>query len=123
MSREIGTNKRYMAIEDELWEKECQAVDEETRALSPGQIERLGRQLSTPWKIVEGKKLRQEFNFEDFMSVMVFVNDVAAVAEEQNHHPDMLIKCKRVVLEITTKALDALTENDFIVAKKVEMTL
>lgn len=89
--------------------------------MSDLEVSRLKKLLTTNWKIIGGKKLRQEFTFNDFMSAMIFVNDVAAIAEDEGHHPDIYIYYKKVVLELTTHAIDNLTENDFILARKIEM--
>ena len=95
--------------------------DQQLSKLSESAILDLHSQLRTKWHVVNGASLRQEFLFDDFIETMVFVNDVAALAEGEGHHPDMAVSHTTVVLELTTHALDGLSENDFILARKIEM--
>lgn len=78
-------------------------------------------QAYTPeWTVNEGR-LERNFSFVDFKEAVAFVNKVAAIAEEENHHPDMLIhKYKEVKIQLYTHKLNGLTENDFIVAAKID---
>lgn len=77
--------------------------------------------LSPTWALSEGeKKLAKEFVFKDFKEAMVFVNKVADIAEAEGHHPDIAISYKRVTLTLWTHAIGGLSENDFIVAAKID---
>lgn len=72
------------------------------------------------WDVTEdGKKIRREFLFKNFKEAMVFVNKVADIAESEGHHPDLHVFYNRVVVELWTHAIGGLSENDFIVAAKV----
>jgi len=64
--------------------------------------------------------LDREFIFKDFAEAMKFVNKVAGIAEEENHHPDIKINYSRVELGLTTHAIGGLSENDFILAAKID---
>ena len=68
----------------------------------------------------EGGKLRKEYVFQDFVGSMAFVNRVAWIAESEGHHPDLAIHYNRVLVEIWTHAVSGLTENDFILAARVD---
>jgi 4a-hydroxytetrahydrobiopterin dehydratase len=73
------------------------------------------------WMLVdEGKLLAKSFRFKDFVGAMQFVNAVAAIAEQEGHHPDLTISYSAVGVELTTHAIDGLSENDFIVAAKID---
>ncbi len=73
------------------------------------------------WTLVEGAQLlAKSFRFPDFKHTMEFVNKVAAIAEEQGHHPDMTVSYGGVTLELMTHAIGGLSENDFIFAAKVD---
>ena len=63
--------------------------------------------------------LVRRFRFKDFAEAMTFVNEVADLAESEGHHPDIHISWNRVRLELTTHAIKGLSENDFIMAAKV----
>ncbi len=67
----------------------------------------------------DGKSIRREFSFADFRASMAFVNKVAEVAEGEGHHPDIYVFYNKVRLELSTHAIGGLSENDFIVAAKV----
>ena len=67
----------------------------------------------------EGKKISREFVFQDFKEAMLFVNQVAQIAEGEGHHPDMFIWWNKVKLELSTHAISGLSTNDFILAAKV----
>jgi len=66
------------------------------------------------------KKLHKEFKFKDFKEAMDFVNKVAKIAEEENHHPNILINYSKVYIDIWTHSIDGLHENDFILAAKID---
>ena len=75
------------------------------------------------WMVLEGAKLHKEFKFDDFGQAVVFVNKVAEVAEDEGHHPDIFISYNRVRLTIRTHAIGGLSENDFILAAKIDNIL
>lgn len=73
------------------------------------------------WSATEDvSKLYRSFEFKSFDEAMEFVNKVADVAREEDHHPDMYIYYSKVDLELSTHAIGGLSENDFIVAAKVD---
>ena len=73
------------------------------------------------WKLSESAhKIQKEFKLKDFKEGMIFVNKVAELAEEEGHHPDMHIKYSLVEIEISTHAVGGLSENDFILAAKID---
>lgn len=65
------------------------------------------------------KKISREFKFADFKEAMKFVNKIADIAESEGHHPDIHIFYNRVNIELWTHAVNGLSENDFILAAKV----
>lgn len=68
----------------------------------------------------DGKTISKSFKFKDFKSAFAFAGSVAAIAEEENHHPDLLVSWGRVEIELSTHAIGGLSENDFIVAAKID---
>ncbi|MAF80646.1 4a-hydroxytetrahydrobiopterin dehydratase [bacterium] len=78
-------------------------------------------QLDLSWQIVDGGTLRRVFMFDSFMDAMMFVNDIATVAESYNHHPDMQINYTKVVVSLTTHDKGGLTSLDFLVARQIEL--
>lgn len=77
-------------------------------------------QVPPGWDAIEDeKKIRKEFKFKDFKEAINFVVKVARLAEEEGHHPDIFIFYNRVVIELWTHAIGGLSENDFILAAKI----
>jgi 4a-hydroxytetrahydrobiopterin dehydratase len=72
------------------------------------------------WEIVDQHHLVRAFKFPDFKSALAFVNRVGEVAEEQGHHPDILLGWGKVEITTWTHAVDGLTESDFILAAKID---
>lgn len=87
------------------------SIQEATRLLSevPG------------WKLSpDGKTISREFSFKTFLDGIQFVNEVARLAEEEGHHPDMHVHHRKVKVELTTHAIGGLSINDFIMAAKID---
>ncbi len=72
------------------------------------------------WEIVNQHHLRREFKFPDFKQALDFVNRVGNLAEEQGHHPDILLSWGKADVTIWTHKIDGLTESDFILAAKID---
>lgn len=88
--------------------------------MSEEKIKEYLSQLKFEWEVLELKKIRKEFTFKNFQEAMVFVNKIAEVAEQEDHHPDIHIFYRKVVIELWTHAVGGLSENDFILAAKIE---
>jgi len=65
-------------------------------------------------------KISKEYKFKDFIGSVNFVNLIADIAEEEGHHPDIYIFYNKVTLELSTHAIEGLSENDFILAAKID---
>lgn len=103
-----------------LTQKKCTVCESGTLPLTLDQANAYQKELKTSWGLVDGKKIQRKFSFSDFKTAMVFVNQVATIAEEEGHHPDLHIFYNKVTIELWTHAAKGLTENDFIVAAKIE---
>ncbi len=71
------------------------------------------------WELRENK-IRKTYRFKDFKESMKFVNKVADLAEEEGHHPNIFISWNKVTLTLTTHAIGGLSDNDFIMAAKID---
>jgi 4a-hydroxytetrahydrobiopterin dehydratase len=72
------------------------------------------------WNLADDAlSINREFVFKDFTEALAFVNKVAVVAQEQDHHPDIHWWWNKVKLELTTHAIKGLSNNDFIMAAKI----
>ena len=71
------------------------------------------------WRVVNGHRIVRGYKFPDFRSALAFVNRVGELAEQQGHHPDILLAWGKVEITIWTHKIDGLTESDFILAAKI----
>jgi 4a-hydroxytetrahydrobiopterin dehydratase len=104
----------------DLNEKKCKPCEGGIPPLSPGEISELKGHLKNDWEISENKKLSKEYLFVNYLHTMDFVKKVAQLAEDEGHHPVMHVYYGRVVIELWTHAIDGLSENDFIMAYKID---
>ena len=72
------------------------------------------------WTVLDDKLIEREFDFKNFKEAMEFVNKIAEIAENERHHPDFCVHYNRVEVELWTHATNGLSENDFIVAAKID---
>ena len=73
------------------------------------------------WKLANlPSRITKEFTFKNFAAAMKFVNRIAEVAEQEGHHPDIFISYNKVRFELTTHAIGGLSQNDFILAAKID---
>ena len=70
--------------------------------------------------MVDEHHLTRTFDFPDFVMALAFVNRLGGLAEEQGHHPDLLLRWGSVRVDIWSHKVDGLTESDFVLAAKVE---
>ena len=72
------------------------------------------------WELLKNKSIERTFEFDDFTQAIDFVNGVAEIAEEEEHHPEIEWKFTRVKLVLSTHSEGGLTEIDFDVAEKID---
>jgi len=76
------------------------------------------------WEIVQNDKkvylLEKKFEFKNFIESQKFVNEVGRVSENEGHHPDIMFGWGYARINITTHAIEGLSENDFILAAKID---
>lgn len=100
--------------------KRCQPCEGGVPPLSAEQVREHLAALPH-WKLIEGTRIRREWRVKDFATALDFFNRVGRIAEEEDHHPDLhLTGYCQVAIEIWTHAAGGLTENDFILAAKVD---
>ncbi len=104
----------------QLKEKRCVPCSGDEKPLGRSEIEEFRAKLKKSWKVIDDKKIKKTFPFDNFNEGMEFARKVADVAEEEQHHPDLYIQYKSVDVEITTHAIGGLSENDFILGAKID---
>jgi 4a-hydroxytetrahydrobiopterin dehydratase len=107
-------------MKNDLNTKSCVACRRGTLSLRGRGLAALKRQLGKGWKVLQGHHLERTFKFEDFRQALAFTNQVGELAEQEGHHPDLYLSWGRVRVTVWTHKVDGLTENDFILAAKIQ---
>jgi 4a-hydroxytetrahydrobiopterin dehydratase len=104
-----------------LTDKHCAACEGGTPVLEARQVHKLLVEVPD-WKLLpSGKRIRREWVVKDFVAGLEFFRRVGELAESEGHHPDLhLSDYRRVAIELWTHAAGGLTENDFILAAKID---
>ena len=106
---------------NELAQKKCVACEGEVAPLNAEQIQNLLSQLSKEWTLLHNPdRLQYSLNFKNFYHTMAFVNALAYLAHQENHHPDLQIGYNRCEITWSTHAIEGLSLNDFICAAKTD---
>jgi 4a-hydroxytetrahydrobiopterin dehydratase len=104
---------------EQLADKTCVPCRGGVPPLKGKELQKL--QQSVPdWTVVNEHHLTREFKFPDFVQALAFVNRVGTLAEEQGHHPDILLTWGKAAITLWTHKIDGLTESDFIMAAKID---
>jgi 4a-hydroxytetrahydrobiopterin dehydratase len=106
----------------ELIYKKCEPCEGGVDPLNKKQANELMHRIHTDWKL-NGNKIERLVTYVNFKQNMDVVNKIAQIAEEEGHHPDLYISYARLNIEITTHAIKGLSENDFILAAKLDKIL
>jgi 4a-hydroxytetrahydrobiopterin dehydratase len=106
---------------DRLVSRHCTPCEGGVPPLAPDERARFAAEVPQ-WQIVgEGARIRRELIVKDFVTALDYFHRIGALAEEEGHHPDLhLTQYRRVAIELWTHAAGGLTENDFILAAKIE---
>lgn len=108
---------------DKLINKKCVPCEGWMKPLTRAQFEKHLPQVPD-WTVVEDKKIEKDFKFKDFKEALAFINQVGTIAEQENHHPDInLHNWNRVNITLSTHAIKGLSENDFIMAAKIDLLI
>jgi len=84
------------------------------------ELAELAKQLSSEWRIVDGHHLERTFRFDDFAAALAFTNQVGALAEQLNHHPDISLGWGRATVTTWSHDAGGLTRRDFALAAKID---
>ncbi len=110
-----------MSSATELNRKHCRPCEGGVPPLSADQVRDLA-QAVPQWQLsADGKSIRREWRVRDFAAALDFFNEIGRVAEAEDHHPDLhLTGYRSVAVELSTHAIGGLSENDFILAAKID---
>lgn len=105
----------------EFAKKRCIPCEGGVKPLDESAARTLLTELHEDWMLIDsGHLLARTFRFKDFAEAMTFANKIAAIAEAEGHHPDLTVSYGSLGVELMTHAIDGLSENDFIVAAKID---
>lgn len=103
----------------DLTQKNCKPCEGGAAPLTEDEIKALLKDVSG-WQVENNKAIKKSFSFKGFYKTMAFVNAIAWIANQENHHPDLHVGYNYCHVTLTTHAIDGLSENDFICAAKIE---
>ena len=110
-----------MSQATELSRKHCQSCEGGVSPLSEAQVREMLAAVPHWKRSADGKGLRREWRVKDFDTALAFFNQVGEIADAEDHHPDLhLTGYRNVAIELSTHALGGLSENDFILAAKID---
>ena len=104
---------------EQLADKKCVPCRGGVPPLKGTDLEKLHRSVPD-WSVIGEHHLRRELRFPDFKQALDFVNRVGALAEQEGHHPDILLAWGKAEVTLWTHKIDGLTESDFIMAAKID---
>lgn len=110
-----------MSTADDLASRHCKPCEGGVEPLSRDQAKALVAKLDD-WKLTEdGKSIYRKRSFKNFVEALEHLQQVGEVAEAEQHHPDLhLTGYRNVRIELTTHAIGGLSENDFVLAAKID---
>lgn len=108
----------------DLTSQQCQAYTSDAAPLPHQEADDYLQQLDSGWAISDNKKsIARTFKFKNYYETMAFVNLVAMVAHQQDHHPEIIVNYNTCLIEFSTHSIGGLSLNDFICAAKIDNTL
>jgi 4a-hydroxytetrahydrobiopterin dehydratase len=103
----------------QLADKQCVPCRGGTPPLKGRDLEQIHKSVPR-WTVADEHHIQREFKFPDFKQALDFVNRVGALAEEQGHHPDILLTWGKAAITLWTHSINGLSESDFIMAAKID---
>ena len=107
-------------MEQNLTQQKCEPCRSDTPPFTADETATYLPLISAEWQVVDGKKLSRTFLWRNFLRAMLFVNGLAYLAEQEDHHPDMTINYNSVLVDLSTHSIGGLSRNDFIMASKID---
>lgn len=108
----------------ELSQKSCKPLGSGTPPLATDVVNSLLQQLHDDWQVQEQPaEIRRSYKFKNYYQTMAFVNALAWIAHQEDHHPDIEVSYNRCVVHLCTHSIGGISENDFICAAKIDALL
>ena len=111
---------------EDLFKKKCQPCEGGVIPFDISEIHKYQKKVDG-WDILKDKKenffLNKKFNFKNFVESQKFINKIGEISEDEGHHPDISFGWGYAEVKITTHAIEGLSENDFILAAKIDQII
>ncbi len=104
----------------ELLSRHCRPLPKGSPALKGEEVVALRDQISNRWSVVDEHHLEGSFEFADFVGALNFANRAGGAAEAEGHHPEITLTWGRASVRIWTHSIDGLSDNDFILAARLD---
>jgi len=104
----------------DLSKKKCKPCEGGIAPLDKNEVVEYKKLIKDDWKVTGNNRISKEYVFVNYKHTMDFVNKVANLAEEEGHHPVIHVFYGKVVIELWTFTINGLSENDFILASKID---
>ena len=122
-STPFARSKKFMS---DLLKKKCVPCEGGVFPFDISEIHKYQKKVDE-WDITKDKNeiffLNKKFNFINFLDSLKFINDVGKISEDEDHHPDVTFGWGYAEIKITTHAIKGLSENDFILAAKIDQII
>ena len=106
-----------------LTTRKCKPCEGGTEPLPLSAVQALLKDIKG-WELVDGKSIRKTVKCKDFLDAVSLVQKIAPIAEAEDHHPDLhLTGYRKLSIELSTHSIGGLSENDFILAAKLDRVL
>jgi len=106
---------------DDLKNQHCSVMSKGSPPLDAAAVSALLVRLNGEWQCSDDAKyIHREFKFKNFYHTMAFVNTVAWIAHQEDHHPDLNVGYSKCAVIYSTHSVNGLSENDFICAAKID---
>lgn len=106
-----------------LSEQKCVPCEGGALPLTIPEAQKLQADIPTWTLAPDVRQISKAFSFKNFAEALAFTNGVGAIAEHENHHPDIKLAWGKVEISLTTHAINGLSVNDFILAAKIDKSL
>lgn len=104
----------------DLLSRHCTHLPEGTPPLSGEALASYREAVDSRWKLSDDDHLEAEFSFPDFAAALAFTNEVGALAEAEDHHPEITLTWGKVQVRVWTHTVGGVSPNDFILAARID---
>jgi 4a-hydroxytetrahydrobiopterin dehydratase len=112
--RETMTGRQSLA------ERHCKPCKGNIPPMKSDDLARYHKELGESWNVIGEHHLEKEFKLKDWQEAVFLTDKIAELADQEDHHPDVVLSYGKVKVSLWTHKIDGLSENDFILAAKID---